>query len=149
MLCKSSDYILEKISKREQMQTKTLYNLLIYMDADYKKDDFSRLHLYCTPAGTNLLRQHVCCLLSIYFVEKSRIECCLWSPQCTETQARMSDIVKSGIFNLLNVQCWSFVGNVVYCNILRSIRAAFFEVENAMFTVATAVRLFTVITPGP
>ena len=40
------------------MQTKTLYNLLIYIDADYKKDDFSRLGLYCTPAGTHLLRQH-------------------------------------------------------------------------------------------
>ena len=40
------------------MQTKTLYNLLIYFDADHKKDDFSRLHLYCTPAGSLLLRQH-------------------------------------------------------------------------------------------
>ena len=49
---------LEKVSKREQMHTKTLYNLLIYIDADYQKDDFSRLHLYCTPAGTHLLRQH-------------------------------------------------------------------------------------------
>ena len=25
-----------------------------------KKADFSRLHLYCTPAGTQLLRQHTC-----------------------------------------------------------------------------------------
>ena len=40
------------------MQTKALYNLLIYIDADYKKKDFSRLRLYCTPAGTHLLRQH-------------------------------------------------------------------------------------------
>ena len=40
------------------MQTKIFYNLLIYFDADHKKDDFSRLHLYCTPAGTLLLRQH-------------------------------------------------------------------------------------------
>ena len=38
------------------MQTKTLYNLLIYINADYKKDDFSRLRLYCTPARTHLLR---------------------------------------------------------------------------------------------
>ena len=51
-------YFLEKVSKREQMHTKTLYNLLIYIDADYQKDDFSRLRLYCTPAGTHLLRQH-------------------------------------------------------------------------------------------
>ena len=34
------------------MQRKTLHNLLIYIDADYKNDDFSRLRLYCTPAGT-------------------------------------------------------------------------------------------------
>ena len=40
------------------MQTKTLYNLLIYIDADYK-DDFSRLRLYCTLAGTQLLHQHM------------------------------------------------------------------------------------------
>ena len=39
------------------MHTKTLYNLLIYIDADYQKDEFSRLRLYCTPAGTHLLRQ--------------------------------------------------------------------------------------------
>ena len=51
-------YFFEKASKREQMHTKTLYNLLIYIDADYQKDDFSQLHLYCTPAGTHLLRQH-------------------------------------------------------------------------------------------
>ena len=51
-------YFFEKVSKREQMHTKTLYNLLIYIDADYQKDDFLRLHLYCTPAGTHLVRQH-------------------------------------------------------------------------------------------
>ena len=28
-------------------------------------------------------------------------------------------------------------------------RAAFFEVEKAMFTVATAVRMLNIITPGP
>ena len=47
-------YFFEKV--REQMQRKTLYNLLIYIDADYQKDEFSRLRLYCTPAGTHLLR---------------------------------------------------------------------------------------------
>ena len=41
------------------MQTKTFYNLHIYNDSDYKKDNFSRLRLYCTPAGTHLLRQHM------------------------------------------------------------------------------------------
>ena len=39
------------------MQTKTLYNLLISFDSDYKKDNFSRLCLYCTPACTHFLRQ--------------------------------------------------------------------------------------------
>ena len=53
-----SIYFFEKVSKREQMHTKTLYNLLFYNDADYQKDDFSRLRMYCTPAGTHLLRQH-------------------------------------------------------------------------------------------
>ena len=33
------------------MQTKTLYTLL-------KKEDFSRLSLYFTPAATHSLRQH-------------------------------------------------------------------------------------------
>ena len=46
------------------MQTKTLYNLLIYIDEDYKKDDFSRLGLYRTPASTHLLRQHT---LAVYY----------------------------------------------------------------------------------
>ena len=38
--------------------------------------------------------------------------------------------------------------NVVYWNILRSTRAATFELEKAMFNVATAVRMLTIITPG-
>ena len=51
-------YFFEKVSMREQMHTKTLYNLVIYIDADYQKEDFSRLRLYCTPAGAHLLCQH-------------------------------------------------------------------------------------------
>ena len=39
------------------MQTKTLYNLHIHIDAEDKKDAFSRLRLYCTPACIHLLRQ--------------------------------------------------------------------------------------------
>ena len=71
-------YFFEKVRKREQTHTKTLYNLLIYIDADYKKDGFLRLRLYCTPSGTHLLCQHTfCCVLSIDFVKKSGIECCL------------------------------------------------------------------------
>ena len=143
-------YFFEKVSKREQMHTRTLYNLLIYIHADYKKDDFLRLRLYCTPAGTHLLRQHTfCCVLSIDFVKKSGIECCLWSAQCTETQARTFDLVKNWVFIWLNVQWWSFKDNVVYCNILHSIKAAFLELDKAMFTGATLVPMFTIITPSP
>ena len=52
-----------------------------------------------------------------------------------------------GFFSL-NVQRWSFIVNVVYCNFLRSKRAAFLELEKGMFTVATAVHMLTIITPG-
>ena len=40
------------------MQRKTLHNLHRYIDPDYKKDDFSRLRLYGTSSGTQLLRQN-------------------------------------------------------------------------------------------
>ena len=51
-------FFFEKVGKKEQMHTKSLYNLLLYIDEDYQNDDFSRLRLYCTHAGTHLLRQH-------------------------------------------------------------------------------------------
>ena len=91
----------------------------------------------------------VCSVLSIDFVKKSGIEYCLWSTQCTETEARTSDIVKSWVFISLKVQWQSYIDNAVYCNILRSIKAAFLELEIAMFTGATLVPMFTIITPGP
>ena len=144
-------YIFENVSKREQMHTKTLYNLLIYInaDADYKKGDFFRPRLYCTPAGTHLLRQHTfCCVLSKCFVKESGIEYCLWSAQWTESQARTSDIVKIWVFISLFVKRCCFIVNVVYCNFLRPIKAASLELEKAMFTVATAVCMLTIITPG-
>ena len=40
------------------MPAKTLCNLNIYIDAEYKKEDFSRLRLYRTPAVIHLLCQH-------------------------------------------------------------------------------------------
>ena len=46
------------------MQTISLYILHIYIDADYKKHDFSRLRLYFMPAGTHLLCQH---MLATYY----------------------------------------------------------------------------------
>ena len=53
-----------------------------------------------------------------------------------------------GFFSL-NVQCWSFIDNVVCCNILRSIEAAFLELEKAVLTGAALVPMFTIITLGP
>ena len=41
------------------MLSKTLYDQHIYIDADNKKNDFSRPRLYFTPAGTHLLYQNV------------------------------------------------------------------------------------------
>ena len=94
----------KRVSRREQMQTKTLYNLLIYIDEDYKKDDFSRLRLYRTPASTHLLRQHtLAAYYQLILLKKSRIKCCLWSTQCIETHARTSDNVKTGVFVSINV----------------------------------------------
>ena len=37
----------------------------------------------------------------------------------------------------------------MYCNIFRSIKAALLELEKAMFTGATLVPMFIIITPGP
>ena len=48
------------------MQTKALYILHIYIDADYKKDDFSCLRLFCTLAGTHFLCQH---MFATYYYE--------------------------------------------------------------------------------
>ena len=63
-------------------------------------------------------------------IKKFRFECCFWSTQCIDTQARTFENVNTGVFISLNVQWWSFIDNVVYCNILRSIKAAFFELRN-------------------
>ena len=57
-MCKNIDFNCEQLSYRVQMLSKTLYIVHIYIDADYKKHDFSRLRLHCTPAGTLLLCQH-------------------------------------------------------------------------------------------
>ena len=132
------------------MQTKALYVLHIYIDADYKKHDFCLLApvLYACrfsfamslPVGN---------VLSIDFVKKSGFECCFWSAQCIETQSRTSDNVKTWVLYSLNVRWWSLLDDVVYCNTLRSIKAAFLKLEKAMFTGATFVAMFTITTPGP
>ena len=92
---------------------------------------------------------HVCNVLSLHVVKKSGFECCFWFAQCNGTQARTSDNVKTWVFISLNVEWWSFLDNVLYCNTLRSIKAAFLELEEAMFTGATLVPMFTIISPGP
>ena len=91
----------------------------------------------------------VCNVISTSFFEKSGFECCFWSAQCIETQAGTSNNVKTWVFISLHVRWWSFLDNVVYCNTLLSNKDAFFELEKAMFTDATLVPMFTIITPGP
>ena len=91
----------------------------------------------------------VCNVLSIDFVRKSEFDSCFWSAQCIETQARTSDNPKTWIFISLNVQWWSFLDKVVYCNTLRSIEAASLELKKAMLTGSILVLMFNTITPGP
>ena len=52
------------------------------------------------------------------------------------------------VFIPRNLKWRSFINKVVYCNNLRSIKVAFLELEKAMYTVATPVPMFTIITPG-
>ena len=150
MLCKNVDFIFEKLSEREQMQTKTLYNLLIYIIADYKKDDFSRLRLYCTPAGTHLLRQHTFAAYYQYILLKSPGLSVVSDPRnvLRHKQGRLT-MQKLGFLFSSMYNDLSFIDNVVFCNILRSIEATLLELEEAKFTGATPVPMFTITTPGP
>ena len=45
-----------------------------------KKDDFSRLHLYCTPAGTHLLREHTFAAYDQFILLKSPGLCVVSDP---------------------------------------------------------------------
>ena len=80
------------------MLSKTLNNQHIYIDADYKKHDFSRLRLFFTPAGTHLLSTRVCNVLLTDFVKNSGFEFCFSSTQCIETQAGTSNNVTTWVF---------------------------------------------------
>ena len=91
---------------------------------------------------------HVRNVFLTHFAKKSGFDCCFLSAQCIERQARTSDDEKSWVFTPLNVKWRSFIDKVVYSNKLRSIKIAFFELEKAMYTVATPVPMFTIITPG-
>ena len=75
--------------------------------------------------------------------------CCFWSAQGIERQAGTSATVRTWVFTSLSLQSWSFIDIVLYWNILLWIKAAFLELEKAMFTVGTLVPMFTTITPGP
>ena len=92
---------------------------------------------------------HVCNVLLTDFVKKSGFECCFWSTQCTESQARTSDIVKIWVSISLNVQWWSFIDIVVYCNILRSIKAAFRGLEKSNVHRRNSCSDVYYITPSP
>ena len=52
-------------------------------------------------------------------------------------------------FQLFKVQGWSVSDNLVYCNILRSTKTAYLEVEITVFTVAAFVLTFMNVSPGP
>ena len=132
-----------------QTLSKTLYNVHIYIDAHYKK---MTIH----PCGFIVLLQVIICYVNTRlqriikrFCSKSGFQSCFWSAQCIETQARTSDIVKTWVFIPLKVQWWSFIENVVFWNTLRSIKAAFLELEKVMFTGSTLVLMFNNIPTGP
>ena len=56
---------------------------------------------------------------------------------------------KNMSFDSFNAQWWRLVENVVYCNILPSIKAAILQVEKTLSTVATLVLMFTIRTSCP
>ena len=91
---------------------------------------------------------HVCNILLRDFAKKSGFDCCFLSAQCIERQARTSVDVETWVFTPFNVKWRNFLDKVVYCNNIRSIKVAFLELEKAMYTVATPVPMFTIITPG-
>ena len=132
------------------MQTKAMYILHIYNDADYKNISFYAC--VCFVRLQLLICYVITCLQRINdrFCDKVRVWVYyFWSAQCIETQARTSDDVKTWVFISLNVQWWSFVDNVVYCNTLQSFKATYLELEKAMFTGALLVPIFTIIPLGP
>ena len=131
------------------MQIKALYILHIYIDADYKKVVFYAAPILYVCRYSVAMSTRVCNVILTDFVKKSGFECCFWSAPCIETQSRTCDNVKNWVFISLHVRWWSLSDNVMYCNTLRSIKDAFFELEIAIFTDATLVPIFTIITPCP
>ena len=87
------------------MQTKALYILHNYIDADYKKEEFftpTPVLYYCKYSFA--MSTHVCNIFLRDFDEKSGFDCCFLSAQCIERQARTSVDVKTWIFTPFNVK---------------------------------------------
>ena len=77
----------------------------IYIDADHKKEqDLLRLRLYCTPAGTPLLCQHILATYYRYFLLKSPGLSVVSDPRngLRHKQERVT-MKKVGFYNSLNV----------------------------------------------
>ena len=55
MLCEKIDSKFGKINWKSQILTKTLYNLHVYFNADYRRDNLWRLRSSFMPEGINLL----------------------------------------------------------------------------------------------
>ena len=124
-----------------------MYDLHIYIDADYNKNNLSRLRLFFTPSGNHMVfLLHVCKVLLSDFVKKSEFACCFWSAKCIGRQATTFVNVKTWVFSWLNVQWWSVIDNVVYGKTLCSIEVAFVEVEMTMLTLESLALMFTIIT---
>ena len=131
------------------MQTKALYILHIYIDADYKKGKFScQMPVLYACRYSFSMSTHVCNILLGDFAEKSVFDCCFLTAQCIERQARTSVDVETWVFTPFKVKWRNFLDKVVYCNNICSIKVAFLELEKAMYTVATPVPMFTIIIPG-
>ena len=131
------------------MFTKTLYNLHIYTNAEYKKKKIHHACAFsiCLQVFIAVLT-HICNVLLSDLDKLSGFEYCFWFSNCIEIPARPFDNVKTLVFSSFNVHWWSLINNIVYWNFLRSIKAAFLEVEKTMFTVATRVPMFTTINLG-
>ena len=146
MLCKNIDFNFEKDSWSVQMLSKTRYNLHIYIDADYKKHEFSRL--YCTRAGTHSLCQHTFATHFQWILVKSPGLSVVSDLRnvLRHKQGRLS--MSKFVFFSLNVR-QSFIDNFVFCNVLRSFKAKLLELEKALLTGATPVPMHIITTPGP
>ena len=71
MLCKNVDFFSKKLVRENKCKQKLCITCLVTIMQTTKKVDFSHLLLYCTPAGTHLLRQHTFAAFYQRFLLKS------------------------------------------------------------------------------